>query len=77
MKPQRQLVLRRERLTEIDHSALKGVAGATHIRTDCGCVTHGFSCEACPVPSLPVNPCVSMVGGLLSRLFDECFACVG
>lgn len=61
MRPQRRLVLRHENLTLLDSDDMRSVVGATHIPTDCGCVTHGFSCEACPIPTLPVNDCVNNV----------------
>ena len=53
----RRLVLRREKLTALDANDLLGVVGATHIATDCGCISHGYSCDACGVPSLPLNTC--------------------
>ena len=69
MKPKRQLVLRRERLTDLDGAEMRTVAGATHVFTDCGCVTHGNTCDACDVPTLPVNGCPTR---MLSMVFDIC-----
>ena len=57
MKPQRRLHLRREALNALDAGELAGVVGATHVFTDCGCITHGITCEICPTPSVPVNGC--------------------
>lgn len=71
MKAQRRLVLRREALTQLDPNELHGVAGATHVFTDCGCVTHGYSCDQCPVPSLPVNTCVCNTIGKLQCIFGS------
>ena len=61
MKPQRRLMLKRESLTGLDTDDMRAVVGGTHIFTDCGCVTHGLSCEACPTPTLPINECVDNV----------------
>lgn len=61
MKGKRKPVLRAEHLAEIDGHVLRRVAGATHIWTDCGCVTHGYSCDDCPIPTVPVNRCLSPV----------------
>lgn len=58
MHSQRKLVLRRESLAELDGGELRAVAGGTHIRTNCNCITHGFSCDDCDLPSLPINTCV-------------------
>ena len=57
MKPSRRLALHREALSALDSDDLASVAGGTHIFTDCGCLTHGYSCDACAVPSLPLNTC--------------------
>ena len=59
MKAQRRLALAREQLSPLDVDDMLGVVGATHIATDCGCVTHGNTCDACNVPTLPVNGCPS------------------
>ena len=76
MKPQRRLALRRESLTYLDTDDMRAVVGGTHIVTDCGCVTHGYSCEACPVPTLPVNTCACTVTlpvlVCLKELTDTC-----
>jgi len=61
MKPNRRLVLRRETLSSLDTDDMLQVVGGTHIATDCGCITHGYTCDACPVPSLPLNTCVTCI----------------
>jgi hypothetical protein len=57
MKPRRRLALRREHLAHLDIDDMRHVVGATHIPTDCNCITHGYSCDDCPIPTLPVNIC--------------------
>ena len=59
MKPQRKLAVRRERLGDLQSADLREVVGGTHIPTDCGCLTHGYSCDACSVPTLPINACLN------------------
>lgn len=59
MKAQRRLALKREHLTGLDVDTMRAVVGGTHVVTDCGCITHGYTCDACPVPTLPVNGCPS------------------
>ena len=66
MKPGRRLALRREALCALDSDHLVSVVGGTHIFTDCGCVTHGYSCDDCPIPSLPINTCLCLIGTGLS-----------
>ena len=61
MNRTRRLVLRREALNELTPSELNRVAGATHIATDCGCITHGISCDQCPPVSIPIRTCPSIV----------------
>jgi hypothetical protein len=68
MKPQRRLALKRERLAHLDGDAMRHVVGATHVPTDCNCITHGYSCDACPVPTLPINWCI---------VIDLTPACIG
>lgn len=60
MRPRRRLALRREELSDLAGDELGAVVGGTHIATDCGCVTHGLSCERCPTPTLPINVCVEL-----------------
>lgn len=62
MKPRRTLALRRERLADLASGDLRAVVGGTHIRTDCGCVTHGNTCDVCDIPTLPFNDCVTQLG---------------
>ena len=58
MNGRRRLTLRREMLTDLGGGQLRAIAGGTHVPTDCACgITHGFSCEVCPLPTLPVNSC--------------------
>lgn len=71
MKAQRRLVLRREALTQLDPNELYGVVGATHVVTDCGCVTHNFSCDQCPVLSLPINTCLCGTYGPLRCIISN------
>ena len=61
MKPQRTLALKRERLADLESGDLRQVVGGTHIATDCGCLTHGATCEVCPTPTLPINVCVDNI----------------
>ena len=72
MKPSRRLALRREALSSLDSDDLASVAGATHIFTDCGCITHGYTCDACPIPSLPINTCVCQI----ASIGLSCFICL-
>ena len=67
MKPQRRLHLRREALHSLDADALAGIVGGTHVRTDCGCpISHGDTCDACDVLSLPLNTCACYTFGMLA-----------
>ena len=61
MKPQRRLALKRESLSDLASDDMRAVIGGTHIVTDCGCLTHGLSCEFCPTPTLPVNICITTI----------------
>ena len=68
MKPQRRLALKRETLPDLGPDDMRQVVGGTHIPTDCGCITHGYSCDACPIPTLPVNTCTCVVTTLLPTI---------
>ena len=59
MKPARRLELRRERLAELRSGELRALQGGTHVATDCPCLTHGYSCEYCAPPTLPMGSCTS------------------
>ena len=72
MKPGRRLSLRREVLHELDDHELARVAGATHVATDCNCLTHGNTCDACPIISLPLNTCIFTTGDLVI----SCWMCL-
>ncbi len=56
----RKLVLRRERLVELTSGELSQLVGGSHL----ACATHGYSCDACPVPTLPINECIVISGAL-------------
>lgn len=63
----KRLALHREALSALAPAELDRIVGATHLPTDCtcvteGCLTHGYSCEACAIPSLPVNDCIGPTG---------------
>lgn len=66
MTGNRRLTLRRESLTELAPSLLRGVAGATHLgckATDActhGCQTLDVACPSydAPCPSAPVTDCL-------------------
>lgn len=53
----RKLRLRREALSDLCASDMERVVGATHIATDCGCITHGYTCDQCQIFTLPLNSC--------------------
>jgi natural product precursor len=61
MKPLRRLALKREHLADLAADDMLAVVGGTHIPTDCGCITHGYSCDDCPIPSLPINTCLCTI----------------
>ena len=61
MKPQRRLALKRQSLSDLASDEMRSVVGGTHIYTDCGCLTHGATCDSCPTPTLPLNPCLATI----------------
>lgn len=70
----RKLVLRRERLAELDPGELRHVAGAATRERSCQtwqCESNLVICASIddPCPSIPLRPCLSMDGGASCACF--------